>query len=161
MCDLSMGRIGLKADTPADIVSGKFEVFEINIFIPLPLKLLAYNVDDSQKSVFLHKWCTTLAELTKHRPKQPYTEVFLRKIFLHYKIKIIHHKAYINMKKTIYKFIEKHFLGGCSDYNSLQVRRASRSKQQAREMFAKNDIPYAKGMIFFSPYMAYKFAKKT
>lgn len=51
-------------------------------------------------------------------------------------------------------------MAGCSNYNSLQVRKASRSKRQAREMFARHDIPHAKGALFYNPLTAHKFAKK-
>ena len=51
-------------------------------------------------------------------------------------------------------------MAGCSNYNSLQVRRNSRSKQQARSMFAKHGVPHAKGQIFISPFTAHRFAKK-
>ena len=66
----------------------------------------------------------------------------------------------MKIKQIIYKYIEKKFLNGCSDYNSLSVRQASRSKKQAREIFAKNNIPHAKGRIFIHPYTAYKFARE-
>lgn len=51
-------------------------------------------------------------------------------------------------------------MDGCSNYNSLQVRRSSRSKEQARAMFAKHDVPHAAGQIFLSPFTAHKFAKQ-
>ncbi len=50
-------------------------------------------------------------------------------------------------------------MAGCSNYNSLQVRKASRSKRQAREMFARHGIPHAKGTLFLNPWSAHKFAK--
>jgi len=51
-------------------------------------------------------------------------------------------------------------MAGCSNYNSLQVRKASRSKRQAREMFAKHDIPHAKGTLFINPFTAHRFARE-
>ena len=105
MWDFYVGRVWLKGDSIKDIVNGKFDVFEINIFLPMPLKLLAYNVDKSQKAVFLCKWAETLAYLTKHQPKKPYTEVFLRKIYLHYKIKILHSGMYLHFKKILSYFM--------------------------------------------------------
>lgn len=51
-------------------------------------------------------------------------------------------------------------MAGCSNYNSLEVRRASRSKRQAREMFEKHDFPHAKGDIFASPFKAQQFARE-
>lgn len=51
-------------------------------------------------------------------------------------------------------------MGGCSNYNSLEVRRSCRSKQQAREKFQKGGIPHAQGLIFFNPFAAIRFAKQ-
>jgi len=82
--------------------------------------------------------------ITKYREKTPYKEVFFRKIYLHYKIKMTENSLYKKCKKFLYSFIENTFMDGCSDYNSIGVRRASRSKKQAREMFEKNGIPHAK-----------------
>jgi cyanophycin synthetase len=62
------------------------------------------------------------------------------------------------MKKLIHKIIAKYFLPGCSDYNSVDVRRACRSKVQSREIFERNNLPYAKGDSFFTPMKAFEFA---
>ncbi len=51
-------------------------------------------------------------------------------------------------------------MDGCSNYNSLEVRRSCRSKEQAREKFAEHNLPHAKGEIFFSPLRAREFANK-
>lgn len=51
-------------------------------------------------------------------------------------------------------------MDGCSNYNPLSVRKGSRSKQQARDMFAKHDFPHARGEIFFSPFKALAFARE-
>ncbi len=64
------------------------------------------------------------------------------------------------VKRLIYSWIDKHFLGGCSSYNSLEVRKSCRSKLQARKIFAQNGVPYAKGATFFWPFKAVRFAKK-
>lgn len=48
----------------------------------------------------------------------------------------------------------------CSAYNPLPVRKASRSKKQARDMFEKLWVPHATGTTFFSPYTAYRFVKE-
>jgi len=62
------------------------------------------------------------------------------------------------VKRMIYKWIDNRFLGGCSSYNSLDIRKSCRSKLQAREVFAAYDIPHAKGNTFINPYRAVKFA---
>lgn len=66
----------------------------------------------------------------------------------------------MNIKKIIYAWISKKFMAGCSNYNSLAVRRSCRSKQQARDKFAEGDVPCAKGLIFFNPFAAIRFAKQ-
>ena len=66
----------------------------------------------------------------------------------------------MKIKKTLYAWISKKFMDGCSNYNSLEVRKSCRSKEQARDKFEQGGIPYAKGEIFFNPFTAIKFAKK-
>jgi len=64
------------------------------------------------------------------------------------------------IKKFIYQWIEKQFMDGCSHYNSLDVRKSCRSKQQARKIFKLLHIPHAKGMVFFNPFKALGFVKE-
>lgn len=64
------------------------------------------------------------------------------------------------MQHWLHRFLSRFFLSGCSDYNTLEVRRSCRSKAQARAAFEKNKLPYAQGAVFFSPLSAFKFAKK-
>jgi len=63
--------------------------------------------------------------------------------------------------RLLHRFLSRFFLSGCSDYNPLSVRRACRSKAQARQSFEENNLPYAKGCSFISPITAFKFAKKN
>ena len=65
-----------------------------------------------------------------------------------------------SLRKILYRWIDKLFLSGCSSYNSLEVRKGSRSKLQARTVFDQNAIPHAQGTIFFSPAKAYRFASQ-
>lgn len=65
-----------------------------------------------------------------------------------------------SIKALIYRWISQKYMAGCSNYNSLQVRKASRSKRQARQMFARHDIPHAKGTLFLNPWTAHRFAKE-
>ncbi|WP_457553867.1 hypothetical protein [Desulfobacula sp.] len=64
------------------------------------------------------------------------------------------------LKRIIYSWVDKKFLGGCSSYNSLSMRKSCRSKKQARQMFDKNNIPHAKGDIFYGPFKPFRFVKK-
>jgi D-alanine-D-alanine ligase-like ATP-grasp enzyme len=65
-----------------------------------------------------------------------------------------------SLKRIIYSWVDKKFLGGCSNYNSLSTRKSCRSKKQAREMFSQNGIPHAKGQIFWGFVKPFLFAKK-
>jgi len=65
-----------------------------------------------------------------------------------------------SLKALIYRWISQKYMAGCSNYNSLQVRQASRSKRQARQMFAQHDIPHAKGTLFYNPLTAFRFARE-
>ncbi|WP_281647229.1 cyanophycin synthetase [Parendozoicomonas sp. Alg238-R29] len=64
------------------------------------------------------------------------------------------------MKKALYAWISKTFMDGCTSYNSLDVRKSCRSKEQARDAFATHDIPHARGDIFINPFRAIRFAKE-
>ena len=64
------------------------------------------------------------------------------------------------LKALIYSWISERYMHGCSNYNSLEVRKGCRSKAQGRAVFAKNGVPHAKGRIFFWPWQARKFAKQ-
>ncbi len=64
------------------------------------------------------------------------------------------------LNRYIYQGIEKRFMDGCSNYNTLAVRKKSRTKQQARDVFAEHQIPHAKGTIFVNPLTAYRFVKQ-
>jgi len=64
------------------------------------------------------------------------------------------------IKKLLYAYLSKKYMDGCSNYNSLEVRRNSRSKGQGRAVFEKHDLPHAKGDIFISPLRAIRFAQE-
>ncbi len=64
------------------------------------------------------------------------------------------------LKALIYAWISERYMHGCSNYNSLQIRKGCRSKAQSRAIFAKNGVPHARGLIFFWPWRAHKFAKQ-
>lgn len=67
----------------------------------------------------------------------------------------------ILLKQKLYAFVEKNFLQGCSNYNSLSTRKSCRSKKQARQMFARHGIPHARGTIFYGFIKPFLFAKKV
>jgi cyanophycin synthetase len=65
-----------------------------------------------------------------------------------------------HLKRLIYGWVDRKFLGGCSSYNSLAVRKSCRSKLQARTVFAANGVPHAAGTTFFFPWTAFLFARE-
>lgn len=65
-----------------------------------------------------------------------------------------------SLRRMVYSQIEQKFLAGCSNYNSLTTRRNCRSKKLAREMFARHNIPHARGEIFYGLLTPFRFAGK-
>ena len=63
-------------------------------------------------------------------------------------------------KAWLYAWISEKYMHGCSNYNTVEVRRGCRSKAQGRAIFDKNGVPHARGMIFFWPWTAARFAKQ-
>jgi len=64
------------------------------------------------------------------------------------------------LKSALYAWISRRYMPGCSNYNTLAVRRASRSKRQAREMFARHGFPHAHGLVFTGFGAARRFARE-
>ncbi|NKB77905.1 MAG: cyanophycin synthetase [Gammaproteobacteria bacterium] len=64
------------------------------------------------------------------------------------------------LKAFVYRWISERYMNGCSNYNSLEVRKGCRSKEQGRAIFAKNGVPHARGLIFLWPWKAHQFAKE-
>lgn len=67
----------------------------------------------------------------------------------------------LGIKRKVYAWISKKYMSGCSSYNSIEVRRGCRSKKQARDIFQANDVPHAKGKVFFGPLAAHNFIKEN
>jgi len=82
----SFARIWLKAESLRHIIDWKLKIFEINIFVPLPLFLLAENIRKPEKNVFLKRYLQELVCITKNRKKLSYEEVFLKKTYMHFKL---------------------------------------------------------------------------
>jgi D-alanine-D-alanine ligase-like ATP-grasp enzyme len=64
------------------------------------------------------------------------------------------------LRRALYSWVDRKFLGGCSNYNSLTTRKSCRSKKQAREAFFENAIPHARGKIFYGLLAPIRFARK-
>jgi hypothetical protein len=64
------------------------------------------------------------------------------------------------LRAMIYAWISEKYMHGCSSYNSLEVRKSCRSKAQGRAVFARNDVPHARGRVFLWPWSGLAFAKR-
>lgn len=82
-----MARLCLKADSTAEIFQGHFQVVEINLFLPMPLVLLAENVDPGRKRLLIKQLMENIAQLVSSIPKGDRKPVFLKKMLAHYKVK--------------------------------------------------------------------------
>ena len=65
-----------------------------------------------------------------------------------------------SVRAMIYGWISEKYMHDCSNYNTLEVRKSCRSKAQGREVFARNDVPHARGTIFLWPMKAIRFAQE-
>ncbi len=83
-----MARVGLKADNIEALFKKEFRIVEINIFLPMPLILLAENVNQREKKKIIKTTMSLAAKLVKNIPKDETGEtIFFQKIKAHYKVK--------------------------------------------------------------------------
>ncbi|MGI9311356.1 MAG: cyanophycin synthetase, partial [bacterium] len=64
------------------------------------------------------------------------------------------------IKAWLYRRISERYMHGCTNYNTLAVRRGCRSKAQSRRVFARNGVPHARGMVFVFPWQAERFVRE-
>lgn len=82
-----MARVGVKADDREALLQGKFKIIEINLFLPLPLVLLSYNVQRLEKFKIIGKTMTIAAQLVATLSREETRQwIFFRKMRAHYKI---------------------------------------------------------------------------
>ena len=63
------------------------------------------------------------------------------------------------LRAALYRWISERYMHGCTSYNTLAVRKGCRSKAQAREVFAVNGVPHARGMVFLLPWKVRAFVE--
>ncbi len=75
-------RFGIRANSLNDLVCGDFKVFEINLFLPMPLVLVSSNVSKFEKLGLVYRLTKQLAAVTKNLPEQRKTNsIFFRKLY--------------------------------------------------------------------------------
>ena len=81
-----MARVGVKANDITNLLSGEFHIVEINLFLPMPLVLLAENVNIEEKHKIVKTTMSLASELVKSIPKKETGKwIFFRKMIAHYK----------------------------------------------------------------------------
>jgi hypothetical protein len=81
-----MARICLKADSKEDLLRGTFQIVEINLFLPMPLVLLAKNVREEKKRQLIEAIMLVTARLDKTIPRnETGKSIFFRKMKAHYR----------------------------------------------------------------------------
>lgn len=81
-----MARLCLKANSRRDLLQGHFQVVEINLFLPMPLVLLADNVQPGRKIALARQLMGTVARLVATIPKGKKKSIFFPKLVAHYRI---------------------------------------------------------------------------
>jgi hypothetical protein len=82
-----MARVGLKADDVKEMLRGNFHIVEINLFLPMPLVLLAQNIDFYEKKKIIKTTMSLAAKLVKNIPRnETGKRIFFQKMKAHYKV---------------------------------------------------------------------------
>ncbi len=83
-----IARVCCRANNLKELIKGQFHIIEINLYVPLPLYLVADNISNQQKKSFIREQMLNLAKLIKEIPQgQPHKSIFYRKWLTHIKIK--------------------------------------------------------------------------
>jgi len=85
--DFQLARVWIKADTKESLILWDFKIFEINIFLPLPLSLLDDNINKTCKNIFLKKFAKKLVNITMNIDNKKTKNIFWNMIVMHYKVK--------------------------------------------------------------------------
>ncbi|MGI9281695.1 MAG: hypothetical protein ACR2PX_18980 [Endozoicomonas sp.] len=77
-----MARYGIRADSIEALSKGEFKIFEVNLFLPMPLVLLSKNLGTFEKLKQVGQLTHQLAEVTGEIPgAQERKAIFFRKLF--------------------------------------------------------------------------------
>lgn len=78
-----ISRVGLRADSIPDLLAGRFHIFEINLFIPMPINILDANYDFFDSWRLIRLYMMSLARITKARNKATEEKPVFTKIMLY------------------------------------------------------------------------------
>lgn len=85
----SIARVGVKANSLDDLLSGAFHVVEVNIFLPMPLVLLDTSLTVMEKHQFIRSSMNASAKLAAkvNVSGADRCPIFFRQLIAHYKVK--------------------------------------------------------------------------
>lgn len=87
--DFRLSRVGIRANSLEALVSGDFQIIEINLLYPMPLIVLSNNCNWGNKIAFIVRAMWHLAAVTKTIPlSQPRKSVFFKKRTLAHRLKL-------------------------------------------------------------------------
>lgn len=90
MGDYRIARYGIRADSLDALIAGRFQVVEINLYVPMPLVLLADHMTLSSKLCFIKKAMKQLVLVTESIPAtQQKKSVFFKKLSVAKRLKSI------------------------------------------------------------------------
>ncbi|QUM75644.1 hypothetical protein HWV00_05005 [Moritella sp. 24] len=81
MGDFTIARYSLKADSLVELLQRQFKLVEVNLYVPMPLSLLSYNLTRLQKYQLLYKTTHSLAQLAQQLNSTKVTQgIFFNKL---------------------------------------------------------------------------------
>lgn len=81
--EFKIARFCARADSLIALIEGKFSIVEINVYVPMPLLLLAQNVAFKDKAHFIFSTMKQLALVSQEIPaSQPIKSIFFKKLQL-------------------------------------------------------------------------------
>lgn len=85
-----ISRIGLRANSKADLIKGLFHIIEVNLFAPFPINLLDKETSDKAKHIFIKNNMYHLVRVSNTTPRKYFNRfVFFKKIIKHYHSKTV------------------------------------------------------------------------
>ncbi|MDC9715581.1 MAG: hypothetical protein PSN36_07195 [Gammaproteobacteria bacterium] len=84
-----IARVGLRANSRADLLAGLFHIIEVNLFAPSPINLLDNNLSKKVKHQFIKNSMYHLVKVSNTTPRAHFNRfVFFKKVIKHYQSKV-------------------------------------------------------------------------
>ncbi len=84
-----IARVGLRANSKADLLAGLFHIVEVNLFTPLPINLLDSSVSKKAKRQFINNSMYHLARVSGTTSKKHFSRfLFFKKLIKYYRSRV-------------------------------------------------------------------------